>query len=79
MGEAEGGKFMPNFKSRYLLEDIPFGLAVIKGIADLADMPTPRVDMVMITCLLRPPRQVLISFNYIVRFSLVDRYWLLVA
>ena len=33
------------------------------------------------TCLvtLRPPRQVLISLTYIVRFTLVDQYWLLVA
>ncbi len=28
---------------------------------------------------LRPPPRVLISFTYIVRFSLVDRYWLLLA
>ncbi len=27
---------------------------------------------------LRPPHQVLSSFTYIVRFPLVDRYWLLV-
>ncbi len=28
---------------------------------------------------LRPPHRVLISFTYIVRFPLLDRYWLLVA
>ena len=28
---------------------------------------------------LRPPHQVLNSFTYIVRFPLVDQYWLLVA
>ena len=46
MIETDDGKFVPNFKFRYLFEDVPFGLAVIKGIADLAEVKTPNVDKV---------------------------------
>ena len=42
----QDGKFMPNFKFRYLFEDVPFGMAVIKGIASLAGVATPKLDMV---------------------------------
>eukprot|EP00921_Rhytidocystis_pertsovi_P003129 GHVQ01005210.1.p1 GENE.GHVQ01005210.1~~GHVQ01005210.1.p1 ORF type:complete len:443 (+),score=29.76 GHVQ01005210.1:202-1530(+) len=34
----------PNFGDRYYLEDIPLGLCVIKGVADLVDVETPTVD-----------------------------------
>ncbi len=33
----------------------------------------------MMQFVLMPPHRVLISFTYIVRFPLVDRYWLIVA
>ncbi len=46
MVETDDGKFVPNFKFRYLFEDIPFGLAVIKGIGDLAEVKTPHIDKV---------------------------------
>ncbi len=42
----QDGKFMPNFKFRYLFEDVPYGMAVIKGIASLAGVQTPKLDMV---------------------------------
>ena len=45
------GKYVPNFKYRYLLEDIPFGLLVMKGVAALAGVPTPTMDKVF-WCLL---------------------------
>jgi len=41
------GKFEPNFGYRYLTEDIPLGLCVIKGIAQLAGVATPTVDKVV--------------------------------
>ncbi len=44
----QDGKFMPNFKFRYLFEDVPYGMAVIKGIASLAGVQTPKLDMVII-------------------------------
>ena len=46
MNETEDGKFVPNFKFRYLWEDIPFGMAVIKGIATIAGVQTPNIDKV---------------------------------
>ena len=46
MTETEDGKFVPNFKFRYLWEDIPFGMAVIKGIATIAGVQTPNIDKV---------------------------------
>lgn len=39
--------FVPNFQYRYLSEDIPYGLAVTKAIANLADVRTPAVDAVL--------------------------------
>mmetsp|Transcript_10555 Transcript_10555/g.12037 ORF Transcript_10555/g.12037 Transcript_10555/m.12037 type:complete len:371 (+) Transcript_10555:444-1556(+) len=47
--EVDGKKaYMPNFKYRYLSEDIPFGLVVARGIAELADVKTPNIDEVII-------------------------------
>ena len=46
MVETSDGKFVPNFKFRYLLEDIPYGLAVIKGIAQVTGVQTPHIDKV---------------------------------
>ena len=48
MNETEDGKFVPNFKFRYLWEDVPFGMAVIKGIATIAGVQTPNIDKVII-------------------------------
>lgn len=36
--------WMPDFSSRFLTEDIPFGLCVIKSMAELLDIPTPWID-----------------------------------
>jgi hypothetical protein len=44
----EGKKHMPNFKYRYFTEDLPMGLAVTRGIAELAGVPTPNMDDVII-------------------------------
>ena len=47
MIESGAGNFVPNFRYRYLSEDVPFGLAVVKAIAQLAGVPTPHVDSVV--------------------------------
>lgn len=39
---------VPDLQSRYLSEDIPFGLVAIKGVATLLGMPTPAIDRVVI-------------------------------
>jgi hypothetical protein len=43
---VEGG-LAPSWSSRFFLEDIPFGLVVIRGIAELAGVPTPAIDEVV--------------------------------
>ena len=47
MREISPGEFAPNFGYRYLTEDVPFGLAVAKGIAQLADVETLAIDAVL--------------------------------
>jgi hypothetical protein len=37
----------PDFGSRYLIEDVPYGLVVTRGIAEFADLPTPMTDRVI--------------------------------
>jgi hypothetical protein len=44
MKQDEAGKFVPDFANRYFTEDIPEGLAMYKGIADLAEVATPVID-----------------------------------
>jgi hypothetical protein len=46
----DGQKYMPNFKYRYFTEDIPMGLCVTRGIAELAGVPTPNMDDVIVWC-----------------------------
>lgn len=38
---------IPDFKARYLAEDVPFGLAVTRGIAELAGVDTSMMDAVI--------------------------------
>lgn len=37
----------PWFETRYLTEDVPFGLLVTRGIAELCNVPTPAIDRVI--------------------------------
>lgn len=46
----EKTKYLPNFKYRYFTEDIPMGLVVTRGIAELASVPTPHMDDVILWC-----------------------------
>ena len=41
------GKYTVDYKYRYMTEDIPFGLVVMRGIADLAGVKTPNMDKVI--------------------------------
>jgi hypothetical protein len=43
-------KFMPNFQYRYFTEDVPMGLCVTRGIAELAGVLTPNMDDVIMWC-----------------------------
>lgn len=43
----EENAYVPWFGSRYLAEDVPFGLLVTRGIAELVGVPTPTVDEVI--------------------------------
>lgn len=44
--EVPGG-YRPDLESRYLTEDVPFGLLVTRGLAELAGVPTPVTDRVL--------------------------------
>lgn len=44
----DGEGWVPDFESRYFTEDIPFGLCIYKGIADIVDVPTPMMDAVLV-------------------------------
>lgn len=46
--ESGSGRLVPNFDARYVSEDTPMGLAVVRGIAELAGVPTPHMDDVML-------------------------------
>ncbi|MGC9334567.1 MAG: NAD/NADP octopine/nopaline dehydrogenase family protein [Anaerolineae bacterium] len=45
--EVTPGRCVPDFSARYLAEDVPFGLAVSRAIAQLAGVGTPAMDRVI--------------------------------
>ena len=47
--KKEDDYFLPDFQARYLTEDVPFGLIVIKSIAQLAEVETPVIDEIILT------------------------------
>lgn len=47
MIRRDNGEYVPDFTHRFLSEDVPFGLVVIRGIAELAGVPTPQMDRVL--------------------------------
>lgn len=47
MVESEPGSFVPDFRYRYLGEDVPFGLAVTRAFAEIAKIRTPAIDAVL--------------------------------
>ena len=49
MVEVDGG-YTPNWSSRFLKEDLPYGLMVLKGMAKILDLETPTVDLMIRWC-----------------------------
>jgi hypothetical protein len=47
MTEIAPGEFVPDFQYRYLSEDMPYGLAVVKAIGEMAAVATPTLDAVI--------------------------------
>jgi ketopantoate reductase len=47
--KVEGDLYAPDFRTRYVLEDIPYGLLIIKSIAQIVDVKTPQIDKVINT------------------------------
>lgn len=47
MNSTENG-FVPDFQYRYLSEDVPFGLVVMKGLAEIVGTATPTIDEIII-------------------------------
>lgn len=45
--KTEDGQYLPNFHYRYITEDLPYGLIVLKGIAEIAGVATPKMDHVI--------------------------------
>ncbi len=45
--EIASGQFVPDFHARYLSEDVPFGLAISRAIAQLVGVETPTIDKVI--------------------------------
>ena len=45
--KTKDGKFMPDFTYRYMTEDIPFGLVVIRGIGEIVGLETANIDKVL--------------------------------
>ncbi len=46
MKEIDGG-WIPDFESRYFTEDIPYGLCIYKGIAEILNVDTPMMDTIL--------------------------------
>lgn len=40
--------YIPDFSSRYFIEDIPFGLLIIKSIAEILNVTTPTIDKILL-------------------------------
>lgn len=42
-----GNGYVPDVQSYYFTEDVPFGLLIVKGVADIAGVETPHIDAVL--------------------------------
>ena len=60
MKRVNGG-YVPDFRHRYLSEDVPFGLVTVRGIAALAGVATPAIDEVLVWSQARLGRQYLVG------------------
>ena len=57
----EENAYVPWFGSRYLAEDVPFGLLVTRGIAELVDVSIATVDEVIVWAQQKLSKQYLVG------------------
>merc|ERR1712188_24676 len=50
METTEDGKFTPSYKTRYMTEDLPHGICVLRGFAEIVGVATPWMDRVINFC-----------------------------
>lgn len=48
--KTERGRFLPEYKTSFLAEDVPYNLVVVRGIASLVDIATPKIDELLNWC-----------------------------
>ena len=48
MKKTDSGQYVPDFSHRYLTEDVPMGLVVLRGVATIVGVNTPTMDEVLI-------------------------------
>ena len=53
--------FVPDFSNRYFTEDIPLGLCVYKGLADIASVETPTIDKIITFCQLHMGKEYILN------------------
>ncbi len=61
MIQTEDGKYLPDFNHRFLTEDVPFGLVVVRSIAGIAGVSTPHIDTVLSWCQKKMGKEYLIG------------------
>lgn len=64
----EDGRFVPDFNHRFLSEDVPFGLVVVRSIAEIAGVATPHIDKVLSWC------QEMLGKEYLVGSTLTGKH-----
>ncbi|MGZ2368310.1 NAD/NADP octopine/nopaline dehydrogenase family protein [Ancylomarina sp. YFZ004] len=47
MSETKSGKYIPDFKNRYFIEDVSYGLLLIRHIADTVHVDTPMINVII--------------------------------
>ena len=55
------GKFTPDFTCCYMTEDVPYGLVVIRGIAEIVRVETPNVDKLLTWCQRKMEKEYLVN------------------
>ena len=48
MCKNKDNKFIPDFSTRYFLEDYPYGLCIIKDFCAICEVDTPYIDKILI-------------------------------
>ena len=59
--KTDDGKFMPDFTYRYMTEDVPYGLVIIRGIAEIVGVKTPNIDKVLTWCQAKMGKEYLVN------------------